>query len=266
MTPSHWWPPRRLDLEDVTLNVLDTGGDLPPVLMLHGLGGYAGEWGLVASLLRGRYRLVAFDQRGHGESTRTPRDVTREAHVRDVVAVMDGLRLHRVTLVGQSMGAHTAMLTAADHPSRVSRLVLIEGGPSAAGPQATDDVIDWFNSWPTPFADEQDALEYFESQYGPGRAADAWTAGLEHTPGGLRPSFDLEALRGAIRAVHRTERWAQWRAISCPVVLVMGENGFMTHEEAKRMLERNPNAQLTKVPTAGHDVHLDAPDAVALTL
>jgi pimeloyl-ACP methyl ester carboxylesterase len=266
MTRSRWWPSRRLELEDVTVNVVDTGGDLPPVLMLHGLGGYAGEWGSVASLLRGRRRLVAFDQRGHGESTRHPRNVTREAHVRDVVDVMDELRLERVTLVGQSMGAHTAMLTAAAHPSRVSRLVLIEGGPSAAEPQASDDVIDWFESWPTPFAHEEDALVYFESRYGPGRAADAWTAGLESTPGGLSPSFDLEVLREAIQAVHRIERWAQWEAVTCPALIVMGENGFMTDDEAERMLERNPNAQLTKVPAAGHDVHLDAPEAVALTL
>ncbi len=264
MTRPRWWPSRRLELDAVTVDLVDTGDDLPPVLMLHGLGGHAGEWALVASLLRGRRRLVAFDQRGHGASTRRPCDVTREAHVRDVVDVMDELGLERVTLVGQSMGAHTAMLTAAAHPSRVSRLVLVEGGPSAAGSQATDDVIDWFRSWPTPFAREEDARAYFEDQYGPGAAADAWTAGLEPTPDGLRPGFDLEVLRGAIQAVHGEARWAEWEAVACPTVLVTGEHGSLTDDEARRMRERNPHARWTKVPGAGHDVHLDAPEAVAL--
>nr|WP_324289657.1 alpha/beta hydrolase [Streptomyces sp. H27-G5] len=75
------------------------------------------------------HRVVAVDQRGHGASERRPREVTRAAYVADVVAVIKQLDLHRPVLVGQSLGGHTAVLTAATtHPHLVRALVLIKAG------------------------------------------------------------------------------------------------------------------------------------------
>lgn len=251
-----------LPLADVELNVFDTGGDLPAVVMLHGLGGHSLEWRWVASLLRHRHRLIAFDHRGHGGSTRRPADVSRESYVRDVIAVVDRLHLQRATLVGQSMGAHTAMLAVAAYPDLFQRMVMIEGGPSAAGPRATDNVIDWFRSWPIPFAGPQAALSFFESQYGAGRGAEAWAAGLQRTSVGLRPCFDLDVLREAIDSVHARDRWREWDAVVCPTTVIRGERGFLTSEEAEQMQERNRHATLVTV-AAVHDAHLDNPAAVA---
>ncbi|MCT2006802.1 alpha/beta hydrolase, partial [Micrococcus lylae] len=147
--------------EDGTrLHVIDSGGTGPALLFLHGLAGYAGEWAKVAERLAGACQVVAFDQRAHGSSTRRPADLSRTAHVGDVVAVADALGLERFTLVGQSMGAHTALLTAAAHPVRVGRLVLIEGGVGGEGLEATADVIDWFRAWPIPFATVDDAVAH----------------------------------------------------------------------------------------------------------
>ncbi|MEU7020770.1 alpha/beta hydrolase [Streptomyces sp. NPDC046203] len=61
----------------------------------------------------GGHRVVVLDQRGHGASERRPRDVTREAYVADILAVIDRLGLHRPVLIGQSYGGHTALLAAA---------------------------------------------------------------------------------------------------------------------------------------------------------
>lgn len=67
------------------------------------------------------------DQRGHGQSTRNPRDLSREAFA-DVAAVLDAADVSTpVTLVGQSMGAHTALVVADRHPEVVSHLILAEG-------------------------------------------------------------------------------------------------------------------------------------------
>lgn len=255
--------PHVIDANDVRLNVFDTGVGQPAVVMLHGLGGHSLEWTTVAAQLRASRRLVAFDQRGHAGSTRRPADLTRDAYVRDVITVLHHLDLDRVTLVGQSMGADTALLTAARYPERISRLVLVEGGSAEAGPDATDDVIDWFESWPTPFPDHATALSYFQDQYGPGPGAEAWAAGLEPTPQGLAPRFDTDVLRTAIDAVHTTNSWNEWDAISCPTTIIRGEHGFMSAEEAADMVRQNPHAIQTTIPGAGHDVHLEAPHTVA---
>jgi pimeloyl-ACP methyl ester carboxylesterase len=69
--------------DGVRLAGLDFGGDGPPLLLLHGLAGYAGECAETAGWLTGRCRVVALDARGHGERERAPSDVSRDAHVAD---------------------------------------------------------------------------------------------------------------------------------------------------------------------------------------
>lgn len=91
----------------------------PPGLLLHGLAGHAAEWDVLAELLLPTHRVIAYDARGHGASDRHPPSVTRTAYVRDVVAVITQLALAPAALIGQSLGGHTAMLTAAAHPSLV---------------------------------------------------------------------------------------------------------------------------------------------------
>jgi pimeloyl-ACP methyl ester carboxylesterase len=102
------------------------------LLLLHGLAGHCGEWEALAARFAPTHRVVAFDARGSGASTRRPGDVTRAAHVRDVLAVARrfGLAGEDTVLVGQSMGGLTALLTAAAHPEVCRALVLIEAGPA----------------------------------------------------------------------------------------------------------------------------------------
>lgn len=70
----------RISAGDVELSVTDTGGVGPAVLLLHGLGGYADGWSGTVRGLQPEYRVVAFDQRGHGGSSRRPDDGSRAAY------------------------------------------------------------------------------------------------------------------------------------------------------------------------------------------
>ena len=169
------------------------------------------------------------------------------------------LGIPELVLVGQSRGAHTAMLTAAQHPGLVRRLILVEGGVGGDGAPATDGTIGWFESWPTPFPSGEDAVAFF----GGGAAGDAWTAGLEATAAGLEPRFDVDVLRAALSPVHARPRWEEWGALRCPLDLIRGEHGLLQDEEVARMRELKPGLRVHVVDGAGHDVHLDAPAAVA---
>jgi len=66
------WSERVAVRDGVRLVCRDRGRPGEPVVLLHGLAGHAGEWGVVASRLIARYRVVAVDQRGHGASERHP--------------------------------------------------------------------------------------------------------------------------------------------------------------------------------------------------
>lgn len=124
------WTEHVVVRDGVRLACRDWGGPGQPIVLLHGLAGHAGEWDMLARRLSSRYRVVAIDQRGHGASECHPRDVSRAAYVADVIAVADQLALRQPVLVGQSLGGHTAMLTAAAHPGHVRALVLVEAAPA----------------------------------------------------------------------------------------------------------------------------------------
>ena len=102
------WIEHTVVRDGVRLRCLDSGGVGLPLVLLHAAG-HAGEWDTPARLLRSRHRVVAIDQRGHGGSERTPGDVSRAAYVEDVATVVERLALGKVTLIGQSLGGHTAM-------------------------------------------------------------------------------------------------------------------------------------------------------------
>ncbi|MGL5864028.1 MAG: alpha/beta fold hydrolase [Phycicoccus sp.] len=245
-----------IETGEVRLWCRDTGGDQPAVLLLHGLAGHAGEWQATATALAATHRVVAFDQRGHGRSIHHPRDLSRAAFVADVARLAARLGLGPLTLVGQSMGAHTAMLTAAAHPEMVRRLVLVEGGVGGGGPTATETVAGLLRGWPVPFPDLAAAGEYF----GGGTVGRAWAAGLREEDGGWWPRFDVDVMVAAVSSVHARARWDAWRRVRQSSLLVLGERGTVSASKAEQMLATNAGATLETVADAGHDVHLESPE------
>jgi pimeloyl-ACP methyl ester carboxylesterase len=244
----------RLERGDVSLRGLDFGGRGPPVALLHGLAGYAQEWADTASWLCQHHRVVAFDQRGHGASTRIPLTVAPEAFVADVAAWLDALGLDRASLVGQSFGGLIAFLVAARHPDRVARLVVAEASPSPDA-NAEREVRDWLASWPVPFVDKAAAIRFFG---GESPRARAWAGGLEVRADGLWPRFEAETLLRALREAS-SGWWDDWSSIRSPTLIVRGEHGLAT-EEAREMVARLDGAALETVSGAGHDVHLESPE------
>jgi pimeloyl-ACP methyl ester carboxylesterase len=102
------------------------GGD-PPIVLLHGLSANALAFGgLVAAGLSPAFRVVAPDLRGRGRTEKPPAGYSMADHAGDVLALLDALGLDRVVLGGHSFGAFLAIFIAAHHPSRVSKLIVID--------------------------------------------------------------------------------------------------------------------------------------------
>src|SRR5258705_11492062 len=102
----------------------------PPVLLLHGVTGHARTWDDEATGLASRYRVLALDQRGHGDSDPSPNaDYTVATMSADVAAFADALGLSRFSIVGLSMGGRVAIGFAGQTPARVERLMIVDIGP-----------------------------------------------------------------------------------------------------------------------------------------
>lgn len=108
----------------------EIGGGGRPIILIHGFASNRNEnWrrmGWYGALERRRTRFVAFDNRGHGESSKPHdrADYTREKMASDIFALMDHLEIERADLFGYSMGARLALEAALAQPDRVGELIL----------------------------------------------------------------------------------------------------------------------------------------------
>lgn len=173
----------------------------------------------------------------------------------DVVRVLVAEGLGPVDLVGQSMGAHTAMLVAAAHPELVRQLVLLE---CAEGENLAEEIAaigEYFRSWKLPFVTREAA----RVALGDGALAQAWAADLEERPDGFYPRFDPDALVAAITEV-AVPRWDEWKSITVPALVIYADRGMFTEEQKIAFIESSATALRVDLSSASHDAHLDCFD------
>jgi pimeloyl-ACP methyl ester carboxylesterase len=125
------WPSlsRDMEVDGSLVHVVDTGGDKPPLLFIHGLGGVWQNWLLTIPAFMETHRCVAFDLPGFGESEMPSGDLSITEFARTADVVCDQLGIDCPAVIGNSMGGFVGAELAISFPTRVDKLVLV----SAAG-------------------------------------------------------------------------------------------------------------------------------------
>jgi len=106
----------------------DDGDGDETILLIHGMAGSSRTWRDVTPALAPRYRVVAPDLLGHGESAKPMGDYSLGAHASGLRDLMARLEIERATIVGQSLGGGIALQLAYQHPGLCDRLVLVSSG------------------------------------------------------------------------------------------------------------------------------------------
>jgi pimeloyl-ACP methyl ester carboxylesterase len=241
-----------------------------PLVLLHGITGHARTWDHLAAALQPEFRIIALDQRGHGDSQWAPDgDYSVAAMAADVGGLADHLGLGRFPLLGLSMGGRVSIGFAGAHPGRVERLVIVDIGPDIA-PEGMQRIRGTIGGAPEVFTSADEALAYIRRanpRYAEEEVRRRVTHGLMAAPqGGLTWKYD-RALREAMRLGLRREvmdLWAPLGRIACPTLIVRGaESDILSPEIAKRMLASLPDGRLVEIAEAGHSVPGEQPQAFA---
>jgi pimeloyl-ACP methyl ester carboxylesterase len=249
---------------------------------VHGFLDLAYGWHEVAERLAARVHVVAPDLRGHGDSDWVGRG--GYYHFFDYVADLDDLvaRVARkkLVVVGHSMGGSVSAYWAGTRPDRVAALALLEGlGPpdqsDAALPART---ASWLDAWkkvrakvPSPMPSLADAaarLRKHDPLLGEATAEKLAAAGTRAVEGGLVWKHDpLHVTMGPYP--FRRDHAAQfWRRISCPVLVVDGEQTTLDLPNAERAERRAyfANHRHVTLPGAAHMMQRHQPDGLAKLL
>jgi 2-succinyl-6-hydroxy-2,4-cyclohexadiene-1-carboxylate synthase len=229
------------------------------LVLLHGFTQTGRSWQPVLHALAARYRAIAPDLPGHGEfAERRPASFAAcDAYVRVLAEAP-------ITLAGYSMGGRIALHAALSLGPRVRRLVLIGASPGIAdaaerAARAADDAA---------LADRIEAigLEAFVREWGAQPLFDGMPRGIAEIAHADRMRNTSPGLAAALRGLGTGAMpplWERLGELALAVELVVGERDGKFRAIAERMAPALADARLHVVPSAGHAVQLEAPDAVA---
>jgi len=241
-----------------------------PIVLLHGITGHARTWDRLAADLAHAYRVIALDQRGHGDSQAAPDgDYSTAAMARDLGAFADALGLGTFTLLGLSMGGRVGIAFAGTHPERVERFVIVDIGPDIhlPGLQRVRGMMAGASERIESVEQAVDYVRHNNPRYDTDELRHRIEHGLKRLPdGALAWKYD-RGLREMMRSGGRREEmdlWGPLGRIACPTLLVRGvESDILSPEIAEKMLHVLPAGRLVEVAEAGHTVPGDQPAAFA---
>jgi pimeloyl-ACP methyl ester carboxylesterase len=257
------------------LHLLEWSTEGVPLVLLHGLGNEAHLWDDFVPSVAPHYRVLALDQRGHGDSDWDPEArYDAESMADDLEAVLDALEIDRFVLVGFSMGGRVSMTFAGRHPERLAGLVIADIGPEVDARGVLRIGGEMAEHRAPVFTDVQEYAAMLSLNYPAGqphalkRMAEF---GLRQREDGL---FELKMdpkLRGerptdeATKAKEEAFIQQQWDALArvpCATLVVRGAaSDILSPEIADKMVDEVlQNGRLAIVPQAAHSIMTDNPE------
>jgi len=148
LTPAHW-SESDIFANGIRQHYYRTGGEKPPLLLLHGFNEYGLTWLRVSKELEQDYDIIMLDARGHGRSDGIASGFSNALLVEDVVGIIHELKLDRPRIIGLSQGGTTVLGLAATYPQLVHSFIF-EGWGDENQPGAlanSEGYLAWYNSW-----------------------------------------------------------------------------------------------------------------------
>jgi 3-oxoadipate enol-lactonase len=250
-----------LTTDGARVHYLDAGSGDPPVILLHAFPFPAAMWEGQIEALSSRWRVVAPDMPGFGQSEPfgDPAVASMEAMARLVARVGEELDLPPAVVGGLSMGGYVSFAYLRDHAARVRGLVLADTRAGADTAEVrerrTKQQEDVRQSGTASLIETQveNLLSEHTHQHRPDIVERVRDLMQQASPDGVVAA--LEAMK------KRPDVSEELAAVDIPTLLVVGENDKTSPVEVmQEMQERLPNARLTVIPSAGHLSSLEAPE------
>ncbi len=235
----------------------------PPLVILHGLLGSARNWATAGKMLARSFDVFAVDLRGHGDSPPAPdRDYSFRALASDVSAWVDTAGLVRPLLLGHSLGGKVAMRLAVDTPERWRGLVVSDVAPRDYPPHhlAAFDAMQALDLG--KLTSRVQAEEFLRTRLADGNLARFLLTNLvREDDGSFRWRVDVAGLAAALPQLGRSPLTPE-ENYSGPALFVRGAKSDYIRETDQAAINTHcPRGQIVTLDNAGHNVHVDQPEA-----
>jgi pimeloyl-ACP methyl ester carboxylesterase len=238
--------------------------DAPGLLLVHGFGGAKEDFADHVEALAADHRVVVFDHRGHGASDAPgdPASYSLDRLAADTRAVVAATGLRDLRLLGHSMGGMVARRVVLAEPDRVHALVLMDtspGPPPGLEPQLVEFGVEVVRT------EGMAALKRLQDELDP-LGSPSYRRVLATRPGfadyvarkwaALAPAMWTAM---AAEIVHQPDQLAALAGVTCPTLVMVGDEDTVFLEPSRALSATIPRAELVVIPGAGHSPQFENP-------
>jgi len=250
-------PTRTIRVNDVDL-AYDIAGQGEPVLLIHGLGSGRHDWDPQMAQLSTRYRVITYDVRGHGDSSKPRGPYNMEQFAEDAAAMIRELALPPVHVVGLSLGGMIAFQLAVDDPELVRSLTIINSGPEVIPRTLRDHLTLRTRLLLTRLLGPARLGKILAKRLFPKPEQDLLRRAFVSRVAQNDPRAYLASTK-AILGWSVTDRIGQ---ITCPVLVIAAERDYTPIAAKRAYLGKLQKARLEVIMDSGHATPWDQPRAL----
>jgi 3-oxoadipate enol-lactonase len=235
--------------------VVDGPEGAPWIVFSNSLATTVAMWDDQAAALKGRYRVLRYDQRGHGATDAPAGRYAFDTLVADAVGLMDAVGIRQAFFAGLSMGGATALGLAQQHPDRVDGIIICDSGCMSTPASSQQ----WEERIVVAQSKGMDALvEPTIARWFPPETVAKNPPHLDKVRGMIRGT-PANGFIGCAAALADHNYNAKVATVTCPVLFICGEKDGTTPAAMQDMQKRLPGSRYVEMAGAGHISNMDRP-------
>jgi 3-oxoadipate enol-lactonase len=232
--------------------------DKPALLLSNSLGSDLRIWDPLVPCLSSHFSLIRYDLRGHGLSDAPPPPYTARDLARDVIAILDALRIEAAVLCGLSVGGVIAQQLAVEYPERVRALILCDTGARIGTVASWEERMAIVRAHGLSVLARPSMERWFSEDFR--RLNSAVLRGYEN----MVTRTAVDGYVGTCCALRDTDLRQAAASITKPTLVLCGDQDIATPPDMARELAHIiPNARLSLIPGAAHISCVEQPDVMA---
>jgi 3-oxoadipate enol-lactonase len=240
----------------ITINYQIDGPDNAPCLVFsNSLATTIAMWDEQAAALKDKFRVLRYDQRGHGQTEAPPGRYPFDALLADALGLLDALSIKKTHFAGLSMGGATALGLAEKHPDRFDRIIVCDS-PCQSTPQSSQ-------QWEERIVVAQEKgmaalVEPTIARWFPAETVAKNPPHLDKVRGMVRDT-PVNGFIGCAAALAAHDYASAVVTVKCPVLFMVGEKDGATPAAMRKLSEKLSGSRFVELPGAGHISNMDRP-------
>ena len=236
------------------------------ILCIHGITANSRFWDCLALALSPQHRMIAMDLRGRGLSDKPSTGYSIEHHCKDILALMSDQGLERTVLMGHSLGAFISLVFAAQHPEKVDRLILVDGGGKLSETQMAK-VFAGIKPSLDRLGKTFPSFEDYTAQMKQAPYLQPWNSYMEtyfryeikKVEGGVRSRVHPKHIEEEAKNLGKMDSRKFYAKVTCPTLILRATKGMLSKDDlllpedvAERMVCEIPNAKSVNIEGSNH--------------